>query len=122
MGASPPRQRAPKGNLRIGRGSRAAIGDSETDSSISAGRECERVLYHQESAAYYYHIRSYPASSLKHTRTAMSHPRYGPLRGAALTPSLNKIISEEFYVKVAEGRCARCPTDGESYASERFPR
>lgn len=31
------------------------------------------------------HVRRHPALSLKHTRTARSHPRYGPLRGAALT-------------------------------------
>ena len=44
-----------------------------------------QFVLHQEPAGCSSHIRYYRALSLKHTRTAMSHQRYGPLRVAALT-------------------------------------
>jgi len=111
------RQSAPKGDPSTGRGSRLAVSDSRSDSSSWAGAERKRVLYHQQSAANSSHVRCYPAISLEHTRAAMSHPQYGPLRGAALTLHSTK-SSPKRYMKVAEGRRTRCPIDGESCASD----
>lgn len=47
-----------------------------------------------------------------------SHSAIRALAGRGINPSLNKIISEEVYVKVAEGRRARWPIDGESCDSD----